>query len=140
MWPISRSHPASTAAPAASPAAPAPAAAPETAASGSALAAIGAGAGGIGTLLDVSKNQTGPSITTVWAGINGRRDLEFEEFAFDRLQDERGRMIKDISHEGCRYLTPAELRRVLAAKIPGPGYRTDRYGRWPATIRRKRKK
>ena len=92
------------------------------------------GAGGIGTLIDVSKNQTGPTLAARWAGSERIRDLEFEEFAFDRLQDERGRAIKDISHEGCRYLTPDEMLRVLRADIPVGIDDVDRYGR----VRRRR--
>jgi LVIVD repeat len=99
---------------------------------------VAAGTEGIGTLVDVSKNETGPTITSVWGGIDRLRDLEFEEFAFDRLQDERGRMIKDISHEGCRYLTPDELLKVLRAEIPKNDYQLGRYGRLSPTIRRRR--
>jgi hypothetical protein len=101
---------------------------------------VSAGAGGIGTLINVSKNQTGATITSVWGGINRLRDLEFEEFAFDRLQDESGNMIKDISHEGCRYLTRDELLKVLRADIPANAYQLGRYGRLSPTIRRRRRK
>jgi Ca2+-binding EF-hand superfamily protein len=37
--------------------------------------------------------------------------------AFDRLQDERGRWEKDISHEDCRYLTRDEVLAVLRADL-----------------------
>ena len=57
------------------------------------------------------------------------RDMVFEEFAFDRLQDERGAWIKDISHEGCRYLTRDEVLRVLRAHIPVEQRDGGRYGR-----------
>ncbi len=97
---------------------------------------VAAGAGGIGTLLDVSKNQTGPSITATWEGISGLRDLVVEEFAFDRLQDERGNMIKDISHEDCRYLTREELLRVLGADIP---VTPAEMGRYSQSRRRRRR-
>ena len=99
-----------------------------------------AGAGGTGTLINVSKNQTGATITSVWGGINRLQDLKFEEFAFDRLQDERGRMIKDISHEGCRYLTRAELLKVLNVDLPRERYQLDRYGRTKKPVLRRRKK
>ncbi|MCA8958079.1 MAG: hypothetical protein KDC87_18530, partial [Planctomycetes bacterium] len=106
---------------------------------------VAAGAGGIGTLVDVSNNRTGATVSTVWAGIEGLRDLQLEEFAFDRLVDERGRWIKDISHAGCRYLSRDELLRVLRAPIPAdrPRYRTGRYGEGigpdPARRRRRRR-
>jgi hypothetical protein len=43
------------------------------------------------------------------------------------LQDERGRMEKDISHEGSRYLSREEMLKVLRAKLPTAP--TDRYGK-----------
>ena len=100
---------------------------------------VSAGSGGIGTLVDVSKNKTGLAVTSVWGGINRLRDIEFEEFAFDRLQDERGRMIKDISHEGCRYLTRDELLRVLNAAIPDHTDQVGRYGRRLSPTKRRRR-
>ena len=87
------------------------------------------GAGGLGTLVDVSKPQVGAQVATTWSDVNGIRDMVFEEFAFDRMVDERGRWEKDISHEGARYLTEQEILRVLRAKVPRESYETDRYGR-----------
>lgn len=86
------------------------------------------GGRGIGTVIDVSKRETGAAITTTWAGINGLRDLYLEEFAFDRLVDERGRWIKDISHEHCRYLDSDELLKVLRAPIDKQSFERNRYG------------
>jgi hypothetical protein len=40
-----------------------------------------------------------------------------EEFPLDRLVDARGKPLKDISHEGARYLSPEEIRRVLSAPV-----------------------
>jgi len=103
---------------------------------------IAEGAGGIGTLVDVSKMTAGAELAAVWAGVPGLRDLAIEEFAFDRLQDERGNWIKDISHDGCRYLTPDEVLTALRAEIPTTEYRRDRYGNavgTPATPRPKPK-
>jgi hypothetical protein len=62
-------------------------------------------------------------------GATGVRDLVVEEFAFDRLQDERGRWEKDISHDGCRYLTRDEMERVLNAKVPVRREAEGRYGK-----------
>ena len=53
-----------------------------------------------------------------WEDGPGVRDLVVEELAFDRLQDEGGNRIKDISHADCRYLTPAEIARVVGVPLP----------------------
>ncbi|MBI5852782.1 MAG: hypothetical protein HZB39_17360 [Planctomycetes bacterium] len=90
---------------------------------------VAAGAGGLGTLVETGRAaSTGPRIAATWDDLGSVRDLQFEELAFDRLVDERGRWIKDISHEDCRYLTPGEILRVLRAKVPGYAYRLDPYG------------
>ncbi len=44
-------------------------------------------------------------------------DAAVEAFAFDRMQDPTGRQLKDISHEGARYLSVEEIHRVLS--VPG---------------------
>ncbi len=87
------------------------------------------GAGGIGTLINVSKaSTTGVQAGSPWTGVSGLRAMAFEEFAFDRLQDERARPIKDISHDNCRYLDKNEILKVLGTPIPLPKYRADKYG------------
>lgn len=90
---------------------------------------VAAGAGGLGTVLDASKMPTGLSDLCTWDDLEGVRDLCFEEFAFDRLQDERGRPEKDISHAQCRYLTRDEVLRVLRAPVPVAHEQEGRYGR-----------
>ncbi|MFT7462376.1 MAG: hypothetical protein ACI9EF_000716, partial [Pseudohongiellaceae bacterium] len=45
------------------------------------------------------------------------RDVAVETFAFDRMVDESGRQLKDISHEGARFLSRNEIHRVLS--LPG---------------------
>lgn len=45
------------------------------------------------------------------------RDVAVEAFAFDRMVDENGRQLKDISHEGARFLSRDEIHRVLT--VPG---------------------
>jgi hypothetical protein len=89
---------------------------------------LSTGAGdGAGTVLDASKMPTGLQPVGTWADPRGTIDLAIEDFAFDRLQDERGRMEKDISHEGSRYLSRDEMLKVLRTKLPtGPA---DRYGK-----------
>ncbi|MFO1052793.1 MAG: hypothetical protein U1F36_11315 [Planctomycetota bacterium] len=90
---------------------------------------VSAGSGGLGTLIEVGRAAAGGTrVTTTWDDLEGVVDLQFEELAFDRLVDERGRWVKDISHEGCRYLDPQEILRVLRADVPGYGYRLDNYG------------
>jgi hypothetical protein len=90
---------------------------------------VAAGSGGLATVLDASKMPTGLQSLTVWDDLEQVRDLCFEEFAFDRLLDERGRPVKDISHADCRYLTRDEILRVLQAKVPVTHEATERYGR-----------
>lgn len=69
-------------------------------------------------MIDVSKmTSTGASVAAVWAGVDGVVDLALEEFAHDRLCDEDGKPIKDVSHADCRYLTPAEQLAVLRAQV-----------------------
>ncbi|MGE3173488.1 MAG: hypothetical protein AB7O97_12760 [Planctomycetota bacterium] len=94
---------------------------------------LAAGSGGVATLVDASKMPTGLEPLAEIGGAAGVRDLVLEEFAFDRLQDERGRQEKDISHEGCRYLEPAEMLRVLRADVPIDREEEGRYGRLRAT-------
>ncbi len=43
--------------------------------------------------------------------------LSAEEFPLDRMMDSRGRPLKDVSHEGARYLDAEEARRVLTAPV-----------------------
>lgn len=90
---------------------------------------VAAGAGGLGHVLDASRMPTGLQDLTTWDDLAGVRDLCFEEIAFDRLLDERGRWEKDISHEDCRYLTRDEILRVLRAPVPVSQEEAGRYGR-----------
>jgi hypothetical protein len=87
------------------------------------------GSGGTATFFDASKMPTGLQVLADVTGVAGMRDLVLEEFAFDRLQDERGRWEKDISHEGCRYLTRDEMLKVLRADVPVDRQAEGRYGR-----------
>jgi hypothetical protein len=48
-------------------------------------------------------------------------------------------MIKDISHDGCRYLSRDELLRVMRAEIPENQYQLGRYGRTQEPVRRGRR-
>ena len=90
---------------------------------------LATGSGGLGTLVDASKMPTGLQPMAELTSSVELRDLVVEDFAFDRLQDERGRWEKDISHEDCRYLTRDEILRVLNAPIPTQREDEGRYGR-----------
>jgi len=49
--------------------------------------------------------------------IPGTAAAAMEEFPLDRMIDSRGKPLKDVSHEGARYLNAEELRRVLTAPV-----------------------
>ena len=49
--------------------------------------------------------------------IPGTVAVAAEEFPLDRMIDSRARPLKDVSHEGARYLDAGEVRRVLAAPV-----------------------
>ena len=89
---------------------------------------LAVGSGGVGTMVDASKMPTGLQPLAELSGASGVRDLVVEEFALDRLQDERGRWEKDISHEGSRYLTRDEMLKVLRAPVPVRREAEGRYG------------
>ena len=52
--------------------------------------------------------------TVAAVGLTG---AAIEEFPLDRLVDARGKPLKDVSHEGARYLNAEEIRRVLTAPV-----------------------
>jgi hypothetical protein len=80
---------------------------------------LAAGAGGVGTFLDVSRlSASGIEVAATVGGVSGLLDLAVEELALDRLCDEDGRWIKDVSHPDCRYLGPSEVGAVLRVPIP----------------------
>ena len=103
---------------------------------------LAAGAGGLGTLVDVSQLSSGAEVAAVWDDVRGLRDFAMEEFAFDRLQTERGQAEKDISHADCRYLTRDEMLRVLRAPLPSSvtgAPASGRYGEEQFPKRRRRR-
>src|SRR5262249_45279338 len=57
--------------------------------------------GGDGGLLvqDVTRSEEARLVARL-GGVAGARDVAGEAFAFDRMVDETGRQLKDISHEG----------------------------------------
>lgn len=52
-------------------------------------------------------------------------DVAVEAFAFDRMIDESGRQLKDVSHEDARYLTPSEIERILTVPAEVLGLSRD---------------
>jgi hypothetical protein len=70
-----------------------------------------AGEGGV-LIQDVTASEE-PRNEARLVGVPGARHVAAEAFAFDRMVDETGRQLKDISHEGARYFTPEEIFRVL---------------------------
>ncbi len=74
-----------------------------------------AGEGGL-LFQDVTRSEAGVNGARL-PGVAGARDVAAEAFAFDRMLDETGRQLKDISHAGARFLDPAEIHRVLS--VPG---------------------
>ncbi|MCK6481525.1 MAG: hypothetical protein L6R43_15710 [Planctomycetes bacterium] len=78
--------------------------------------ALVAAAAGL-TLVDVTR----PSAPAAAGNVAqpGTAALAIEEFPLDRMVDSRGRPLKDVSHEGARYLDLEELRRVLEAPVRG---------------------
>jgi hypothetical protein len=81
--------------------------------------ALVAGDRGLG-ILDVTKSGEVQTLATI--PMRDARAVALEEFAFDRLVDEAGTPQKDISHEGARYLSKAEIERVLRAPIPAESF------------------
>ena len=73
----------------------------------------------------------------VLAGLRDCYAIALEEFPLDRMLDEAGRPLKDVSHVGSRWLTLSEIERLLlvpanllgngtprvASEIPGAGAR-----------------
>jgi hypothetical protein len=74
-----------------------------------------AGEGGV-LFQDVTRSEAGANAVLL-PGVPGARAVAAEAFAFDRMLDETGRLHKDISHAGARFLTPPEIHRILA--VPG---------------------
>ncbi len=73
----------------------------------------------------------------VLGGLRECYAIALEEFPLDRMLDEAGRLLKDVSHVGSRWLTLAEIERLMlvpsnllgngaprtASEIPGAGAR-----------------
>jgi hypothetical protein len=74
-------------------------------------------AGQAGLLFQEATQSEDVSNGAALGGLPGARDVAAEAFAFDRMLDETGRQLKDISHANSRYFDPAEIFRMLT--VPG---------------------
>ncbi len=71
---------------------------------------------------DVTQSDEAVVLDTI-AALSGVVDLAVENFSFDRMIDETGNQLKDISHASARFLTPAEIFSVLS--VPSEVLGTD---------------
>jgi hypothetical protein len=76
--------------------------------------AVVAAAGGL-QVIEVTR--PGEPVARAAVGIPGTLAVQGEEFPLDRMIDFRGKPLKDVSHEGARYLNAEEIRRVLSAPV-----------------------
>lgn len=65
---------------------------------------------------DVTKPAV-PSIVAAFAGPRGGGAIALEAFPLDRMIDEDGGALKDVSHEGARYLKKEEFERMLRVPL-----------------------
>ena len=63
--------------------------------------------------VDLSRSDKAEVLGPVFAENLPVHDVVFESFSFDRMVDESGRQLKDISHEGARFFTKKEVDRLL---------------------------
>lgn len=68
-------------------------------------------------IVDVTKSKE-PQGVGQYGGLRGAACAEVESFALDRLIDEAGSPQKDISHEGSRFLSRAEVDKILRVDVP----------------------
>lgn len=72
------------------------------------------GAAGV-TLVEVTRPASPTVVATV--AVPGTLATDAEEFPLDRMIDPAARPLKDVSHEGARYLDGEEIRRVLEVPL-----------------------
>ena len=69
------------------------------------------------TVIDFSRTEQVEVKGPMFGTERPVRDIVLEEFSFDRMVDERGRALKDISHPTSRYLDREEALRVLSVPL-----------------------
>ena len=67
-------------------------------------------------IVDGTKPAT-PAVIAAFAGAKGGGAVALEAFPLDRMVDEDGVALKDVSHEGARYLKKAEFDRLLRVPL-----------------------
>ncbi len=70
-------------------------------------------------VIDVNKSDMSQGAAQ-FGGLRGLTCVVAERMSFDRLIDESGRALKDISHEGARFFSRAEVDKILRADVPVP--------------------
>tara|TARA_R110002126_G_scaffold25583_6_gene87508 strand:+ start:15704 stop:19630 length:3927 start_codon:yes stop_codon:yes gene_type:complete len=73
--------------------------------------------GNAGVFLTDLSNSTELESLGALQGLRNGYVVVLEEFPLDRMVDETGRRLKDVSHEGSRWLYRAEISRIL--DVPG---------------------
>lgn len=68
-------------------------------------------------VVDLSASDKPALVGTLFGEGLRVRDLVVEEFPLDRMLDESGKQLKDISHEGARYLAIEEATRLLRVPL-----------------------
>ena len=72
----------------------------------------------VGMYLLVSARRGGPFPQAgVVDGTGGARGIDLEGMPLDRLVGFDGKPLKDVSHEGARLFTRAEIVRILRAEV-----------------------
>ncbi|MGH7151881.1 MAG: EF-hand domain-containing protein, partial [Planctomycetota bacterium] len=74
--------------------------------------------------VDVSRSAQ-PEVLPSLPGVLRAEAAAVEEFAFDRMVDEEGRALKDISHEGARFFTRGEIAKLLRVPAGELGIRAE---------------
>ncbi|MCI0586616.1 MAG: hypothetical protein L0323_07230 [Planctomycetes bacterium] len=74
--------------------------------------------------VDVSRSAQ-PEVLPSLPGVTRVGAAAVEEFAFDRMVDEEGRALKDISHEGARFFTRGEIAKLLRVPAAELGIRIE---------------
>jgi Ca2+-binding EF-hand superfamily protein len=80
-------------------------------------------AGELGAYLGDVSNSREPAQVGALPGLTNCFALAVEEFPLDRMIDEQGRALKDVSHEPSRWAWRAEVERILG--VPGDELGTD---------------
>jgi len=81
------------------------------------LQTVGFSPGELGVFLTDLSISAEPNQLGALAGLRTAYAVALEEFPLDEMVDAEGRRLKDVSHEGARWLYRAEIERIL--DVPG---------------------